>query len=252
MIVSLESGISLYKLSNILREHSILFTDFYIDFYRAFKHETLSIISREYLSAQIDETNAKKLKRKFSLLQDNNDVFTPKEVQMFSAVMVELHLIAVEYYNHLYNARQKFYCKQEFSRTFMPKPFNVSMLNQMAIYFRIYMKRIRDQINEKMYKLDSAFAKVNSLRATLHSIDTSIEEAMRKLANLEKLKLAWEEKIEQQKDVYRIAVDECRKEDKLIEEMSTALEKLRSDVNSDSQNVNSTLSPQYEMALKGN
>ena len=227
IVISLESGISQYKLSNLMRAHSILFTDFYVDFYRAFRFDTLNLISREYLSSQIEESRARQLKRKYNLLEGENDIFTAKEIQVFSSVMVELHLIAVEHYNHLYNSKQKFYCKQEFSRTFMPKPFNVAMFKQMSVYFRIYMKRIREQVNEKIEKLDLAFNKIKHLEMRLHSIDTSISDAQTKLANLDKIKLAWEEKIEKQKEIYRSAVEDCRQEEKNIAEMGVILERLR-------------------------
>ena len=46
-----------------------------------------------------------------------------------------------------------------------------------------------------------------------------------------------------------MAVDECRAEEKLIEQMNAALEKLRAGVNTDSQTLAAHLSPQYEMAL---
>ena len=69
------------------------------------------------------------------------------------------------------------------------------------------------------------------------------------MANLEKLLGAWDEKIEKQKSIYQVATIECRKEEKLVEEMSIALEKLKADVNKDATDINSS-GKQYDMALK--
>jgi len=252
IVVSLEPGLTQYKLANLLRQHSILFTDFYVDYYRSFRLDTLNGISRSYLALQIEESRARKLKRKYSLLNDDeneeNDILSHKEIQTYSSLMVDIYLVAVEHYNHLFNAKQKFYSKQDFNRIFMPKPFNVSMFKQMAIYFRIYMKRIRQDLNEKLEKLHLAFKKIDQLELKLQSLDQNIEGAVVKLDNLDKIKQAWEDKIDEQKDVYRKAVEDCRQEEKLIENMNIALEKLRVEVKMDSgQNA---ANPQYELALK--
>ena len=65
---------------------------------------------------------------------------------------------------------------------------------------------------------------------------------------MERLLTAWEEKIEKQKVLFQVATDECRKEEKLVEEMSAALEKLKADVNKDATDINNS-GKQYENAL---
>jgi hypothetical protein len=58
----------------------------------------------------------------------------------------------------------------------------------------------------------------------------------------------WDARIEEQKGVYKAAVEECRKEEALIEEMGAKLEELRAAVNIDQHSQAN--SPQYEMALE--
>ncbi len=48
----------------------------------------------------------------------------------------------------------------------------------------------------------------------------------------------------------KVVIDECRKEEKLVDEMSKALEKLRTDINSETADYKNMITPQYEMALK--
>ena len=84
---------------------------------------------------------------------------------------------------------------------------------------------IRD--SEKIEKLDLAFKKIKHLETRLHAIDNGIVESQSKLANLDKVKMAWEDKIDKQKDVYRSAVEDCRLEEKNIAEMGLILERLR-------------------------
>ena len=95
-----------------MREHSGLLTDFYIDTYKSFKLETLNSISRFYLALQIEENKARKLNKKYNRYDDEEDDLSPKEIQLFSSVMADLHTVAYEHYvNNLYNKNQKFFTK---------------------------------------------------------------------------------------------------------------------------------------------
>jgi hypothetical protein len=56
VIISLDSSISPSSLNTLLRRHSTLFTDFYIDIYRPFDNEALLAIARFYLYTQAQKT----------------------------------------------------------------------------------------------------------------------------------------------------------------------------------------------------
>ncbi len=131
----------------------------------------------------------------------------------------------------------------------MPKPFSVSMFKQMALYFSIYMRRIREYETDKINKLDKAFEKISQVESKLEHYDLETEELNRQMESLEKELLVWDERIESQKAVYKTAVDECRREERLIEEMNADLEKLRSAVNIEGQGQ-TNVTPQYDIALK--
>ncbi len=242
-------GLSNYKLANILREHSTLLTDFYVDTYKPFKIETLNSISRFYLALQIEENKARKLNKKYNRYDDEDDDLSSKEIQMFSSVMAEFHSVAYEHYmKTLYNKNQKHFTKTNSNKTFMAKPFSVSMFKQVSLCFRIYMRRIKEQETIKIEKFERVFRKINQVSQKIKGYDNEIEEINKKLVNLDKLLTAWDEKIEKQKELFQVATNECRKEEKLVDEMSVALEKLKADVNKDATDINNS-GKQYEMAL---
>ena len=164
IIIGLESGLTSYKLSNLLRDHSGLLTEFYVDTYRAFKLETLNSISRFYLALQIEENKARKLNKKYNRYDDEEDDLTSKEIQLFSSVMADLHTVAYDHYvNNFYNKNQRFYTKTVANRAFMAKPFSVSMFKQVSLCFRVYMKRIKEQESLKIEKFERAFRKLNQV-----------------------------------------------------------------------------------------
>ena len=227
-----------------------MLTDFYIDVYKPLKLETLNSIARFYLALQIEENKAKRLNKKYGRFDDDEEELIPKEIQLFSSVMADLHLISYQHYLHIFKRDKRFNAANDSNKLFMPKPFTVSMFKQVSLCFRIYMKRIREQETIKIEKFERSFKKIDQVKLEIKGYDIQKEEINKKLENLKKLLGAWDEKIEKQKDVYKIAIEECRKEEKLVDEMSKALEKLKQDVSRDTQDVNNLLSPQYEMALK--
>ena len=151
-------------MSKVLREHSGLLTEFYIDTYKSFKIETLNSISRFYLALQIEENKARKLSKKYNRYDDDDEDLTSKEIQMFSNVMAELHSVVYEHYRStMYVKNQKHFNKSRESQTFMAKPFSVSMFKQVSLCFRIYMRRIKEQETIKIEKLERAFRKIDQV-----------------------------------------------------------------------------------------
>lgn len=88
------------------------------------------------------------------------------------------------------------------------------------------------------------------MKHKLEHYDFETEELNKKIDNQEKLLKSWDEKIDSQKIIYKTSVDECRLEEKLIEDMNANLERLRTAVNLESQSQTISASPQYEIALK--
>jgi chromosome segregation ATPase len=122
------------------------------------------------------------------------------------------------------------------------------MLKQLAHYFSIYMRRIREQEAHTIHKLARAFAKIEQVEHKLEHYDQEMEQLEQRTRGLEELLATWDARIEEQKGVYKAAVEECRKEEALIEEMGAKLEELRAAVNIDQHSQAN--SPQYEMALE--
>lgn len=249
-------GMSNHNLNHLLRDHSILFTDLYVDNYRSFTNESLASVARHYLNDQIQKTklaqkmlvNNKHDYQMASIMQSTphtsslptSEILTTKETLIYSQLMVELHQIAQTHYSFLYNSHRNedFHDMSNaqttnFRRAMLPRPFALSMFKQFAQYFSIYMRRIREQEAHKIHKLEKAFTKIEQVEHKLEHYDQEMEQLDKKMKDLEALLSVWDTKIDEQKTVYKTAVDECRKEEKLIEEMNANLEKLRAAVNID-------------------
>lgn len=112
------------------------------------------------------------------------------------------------------------------------------------------MKRIKEQENIKIEKFERVFSKISEVTHKLKVYNSNKLELNKKIDHLQSILDEWDVKISNQKEVYKIAVEECRKEESLVDEMGKALEKLKLDVNKDSHDFNNLFSPQYEMALK--
>jgi hypothetical protein len=251
------------KLAHILQEHSTLFTEFYLDFYKPIKSETINSIARYYLALQNEEAKVRRFNKKYNSHFNNNNEkcvvlnnneeddeeedenLTLNEIHVFSSIMTDLHLIASETYLNIYNKYKKLN-----NKLFMSKPFSVSIFKQIALYFKIYMKRIKENELMRIEKFEKTFAKINQVSDKIKNLDNEREGYETKLKDFEKQLSEWDEMINKQKDMYKIVIDECRKEEKLVDEMSKALEKLRADVSSDTQDYKNLISPQYEMAMK--
>ncbi len=264
IVISLESCLSADKLAHILQEHSLLFTEFYLDFYKPLKLETINSIARYYLALQNEEAKVRRFNKKYNSHFNNNNEkmianinnndeedeeedenLTLNEIHTFSTIMTDLHLIASETYLNIYNTNKKLN-----NKLFMSKPFSVSIFKQIALYFKIYMKRIKENEQMKIEKFEKTFAKINQVSDKLKNLDNEREEYETKLKSFEKQLSEWDEMINKQKDMYKVVIDECRKEEKLVDEMSKALEKLRADVTNETQDYKNLISPQYEMAMK--
>ncbi len=253
LVISLESALSNEDVAHLLRSHSALYSEFYVDIYKKFNIETINSIARFYLALQIEESKVSKLNKKLNrYVFYDDDSLNANEIKAFSSIMVDLHLIASEQYLNIYESTRKRGpdMKGSSNRMFMPKPFNVSIFKQLAIYFKIYLRRIKEQENIKLKKLERAFSRINEIASQLKNYDNERIELKKKIENLNNLLSAWDEKIAKQKEVFMTSVEECRKEEKLIEEMNKALEVLKHDINRESTSLNFHMSPQYDLALK--
>jgi len=138
-------------------------------------------------------------------------------------MIVDFHQIAQEHYAFIYRTHQ--------DKLLLPKPFSVSMFKQMALYHSVYMRRISEHETHRIVQLDKAFKKIAQVESKLEHYDLESDELNRRVASLEQELAVWDERIVTQKAVYKTAVDECRREERLIEEMNANLEKLRAAVN---------------------
>lgn len=228
----LSKGLNDYDLFNTIRLNSTLASEFYIDVYKPLEAETLNSIARYYLTLQIEENRAKKLNTKKCLnrfddaLEEN---LSAREIQLLSGCMVDLHCAAHDLYVRTY-AAHKSARSSGGGALLLAKPFTVSMFQQLAVFFLIYMRRIKEQETIKIEKFERAFRKIDEVGERLRGYDREREALRRRLAELNARLNEWDEKIERQKDAYRLAVDECKKEEKLVDEMGLALEKLKAEV----------------------
>lgn len=223
-------GMNVFDLCNLFRLNSTIASDFYIDVYKPLHVEILNSIARYYLTLQIEENKAKKLnKKKFlnrfdDVLEEN---MSTKDIHLLSSCMVEMHCTARDAYLNTYTRNKNFDLRWPI---FLPKPFTVSMFQQLSVYFLIYMRRIKEQESIKIEKFERAFRKIDEVGERLRGYDHEKEILYKKLQDMDHLLNEWDVKIEKQKDAYRLAVDECKKEEKLVDEMSAALEKLKTEV----------------------
>jgi hypothetical protein len=248
VVIGLESGLSSYKLSSLFREHSFLFTDLYIDMYKRLSLETLNSIAHYYLVLQIEENKARRLNmnKKYNPMEDEADEavhLSTKETQAFSGVMVEIHQAAFEHYYRMYTKLK------ESGRVCMPKPFTVTMFKQIALFFQIYMKKIRDQEAIKIAKFANVFRKIDQVTHRLENFEEIRGELVGKIEQLDSSLAECDEKVSAQKEKYRQAANDCKIEEKLINDMSTALEQLRKEVNTDNHELKNMYTPQFEIAL---
>lgn len=220
----------MFDLCNILRLNSTIASEFYLDVYKPLSVEVLNSVARYYLTLQIEENRAKKLNRKKFLnrfddaLEEN---LSSKEIHLLSSCMVDMHCTACTAYLNPYTRNKNFNALRPI---FMPKPFTVSMFQQVAVYFLIYMRRIKEQESIKIEKFERAFRKIDEVGERLRAYDRERSALNARLEELDRKLKEWDERIERQKDAYRQAVDECKKEEKLVEEMGLALEKLKAEV----------------------
>jgi hypothetical protein len=280
IIISLDSCLSKAALSSLLRQHSTLFIDMYVDTYKPFKTETISSIARYYLALQIEEHRAKQLNKKYhsNSNQNNNNTnnndlnrsidnaamsddvvagvpiditsyddsfsLTIREMHSFSTIMSQLHTIAYNEYSILYNIKNMNGNKRE---SMMPKPFSVSMFKQLALYFHIYMKRIKERETIRSKKIKRAMNKVVTVNDKLNNNHLERDDILYKIEKLKEDVADFDRDLEKQKLVYLEKVEDCRKEQLLIDEMTKALDKLKNLTTSESE---SNINPQYEMAKK--
>ena len=245
VVLSLESGLSSFRLANLLSEHSFLFTEFYVDIYKKFSTETLNSIAHYYLALQIEENKMRKLNKFNPIESDTKEVsLNGREVQIFSSSMASLHQIACDHY------MQIFAKLRNSNRIYLPRPFSVTMFKQVALFFHIYMKRLRDQELIRIEKFQSVFKKLDQVSHRLENYEQIREELLEKLKNLTSLMQASEEKIASQKEKCRRSTSDCHTEEKLLDDMAKALEQIKSDVNKDSHELKNMYTPQFEIALK--
>lgn len=205
-------------------------TEFYMDVYKPLRVDILNSIARYYLTLQIEENRAKRLNRKKFLnrfddvLEENMPV---KDIHLLSSCMVEMHVCARDAYLNTYARNTNFDVRWP---VFMTKPFTVSMFQQLSVYFLIYMRRIKEQETIKIEKFERAFRKIDEVGERLRGYGHEKDVCHKKLDDMDRLLKEWDEMIEKQKEAYRLAVDECKKEEKLVEEMGEALEKLKAEV----------------------
>jgi hypothetical protein len=232
IVLSLDSCISNEKLSKMFRDHSTLFTEFYIDVYRPFKLDTINCIARYYLALQNEEAKVRKFNKKFNShfinanpnnnptmgnsnnhqnnvhVHDEDDYdedeenLTLSEIHTFSTIMTDLHLIASETYLKSYNLNKSW--EGQSIKLFMPKPFCVSIFKQIAIYFKVYMKRIKEAEQIKVHKFEKAFQKINQVVDKIKNYDNEKEEYLSQLNTLEKSLSDWDEQIGKQKEQYKV------------------------------------------------
>lgn len=95
-----------------------------------------------------------------------SECLKPKEIVIYSQLIVDIHLVSIEHYNFINSTttNEEFYENQsDYRKIFMPKTFSVSMFKQMALFFSIYMRRIREHEVHRIQKLDLAFEKIRQV-----------------------------------------------------------------------------------------
>lgn len=274
VVISPSSGLNSVDLANLMRRHSLLYSNFYIDHFERFTPDVLNSIAHYYLVLQIEENRSRRLNmnKKFNTIDEENTTrasnqapaaveadpineevsLNSKEIQVFSSLMVDLHQIAYEQYTSLFvKMKQALRRGEKTNSSFisLPKPFTVTMFKQIALFFHIYMKRLRDQELIRIDKFQNVFKKLDQVTYRLENFELIKEEWQNKLSEYEKLLEICNDKIDKQKERYRQAVADCKKEEKLIEEMTMALEKLKHDVNNESHELKNLYTPQFDIAL---
>ena len=254
LVISLESCRNPTKLINFFRTHSTISSDFYIDVYKPLKIDSVQAVARFFLNNKIAENRNRiydKLStnsavfREINELEDtseeNDDYLDLKDIDSFSTILANLHSIA-------YNSYLKIYFNN--SKVQRSKPFSMQVMKQVYTLYYVYMKRIYQAEKIKFDKYSEVFKKLEHVRNEIRKYGDEILKFKDHLIELDKRLNTWDNTINKQKSSYKVAVDECRKEEKLVEEMGIALDQLKAKSSKETQDLNKLLNPQYEAALR--
>lgn len=252
IILSIKSGLGTNSMFKTFKQVSSLTNEFYIDIFKMIKQENIQSIARTFLTNKLNETGQKDEDDFEKLIKciDNRQRFDKytfteeysldfKEIDTYSLMLSNIHLITYNYYYKLYlNGQVK------------AKPITFYAFKQTVDYFCAYMKTIYFTEKERIKKYEIAFEKLEYVSNEIENYVREIRDLQEKRVRLDLDEKNWLMKIEKQKEIYKIAVDECRKEEQLVNEMGVALEKLKADANQEFQDIKSAKNPQYESAVK--
>ncbi len=121
VVISVASDMSAHSLGQLLRDHSLLSTDVYVDNYRRLSADAVGSVARHYLARQVQRTRlAQKMLhvgaqdyQMGSLMQQASpaavsvaadEVLGPSEILVFSQLMVEMHQVAARHYHFVYSS----------------------------------------------------------------------------------------------------------------------------------------------------
>ena len=261
------------RLLQLMSQHSLLFTEFYVDLYGALSVSALQAIARFHLSAHNE------LRHCFGNGNGGvgvgggeseresvaGEARSTAELHFLATAMVDMHTLALDHYTHIYSAHMRRRQQTAASTTATPmlmlaRPFDACVFQSMSLFFVVYMRRIRERENNKLAKLKTAFDKLQAFATKLAGYDN---ERMQVRAHLDELHSAlaqMDARIGRLKEAFRLSVLECNKEEALVNEMAAALDKLKHDVNKHdtllaptSNNANQQQQqkqpPNYELAL---
>jgi dynein heavy chain len=252
LIISLESCQNPTKLITLFRTHSTICNDFYIDVYKPLKIDSIQAVARSFLTEKISEnrnngfdklaTNSfRELNELEEASEDSEDYLDLKDIDSYSSIVANLHSIA-------YNSYLKIYFNN--SKIQRSKPFSLQVLKQVYSLYYVYMKRIYQAEKIKFDKYSEVFKKLEHVRNEIKKYGDEILKLKDHLVELDKRLNTWDNTITKQKNSYKVAVDECKKEEKLVEEMGIALDQLKAKSSKETQDLNKLLNPQYEAALR--
>ena len=254
LIISFESCQNPTKLIKIFRTHSNLCNEFYIDTYRPLKIELIHAVARHFLNEKISDNRNKsydkavesnifrEIDENFNESNEDSDEYLDlKDIDAFSLIAANLHSISYNLYLKIY------FNNMNISRS---KPFSLGILKQIFSLYFVYMKRIYLAEKVKYDKFNEVFKKLEYVCNEIRKYGEDILRLKDHLVELDKRLKTWENTIDKQKSAYKVAVEECRKEEKLVEEMGIALDQLKSKSSKETQDLNKLLNPQYEAALR--
>ncbi|CAF0879568.1 unnamed protein product, partial [Didymodactylos carnosus] len=213
----------------------------YVDQYETWTKESLILIAKHWL-----EKDNENFEHTLSLQSFKSTTYSLAIINLLASALAEIHLISLkEIHRCDNNITIESYKHPVRIKNTQTKYFTLKMIKRTIDYLYKFDKNISEGETDRSNQYEMILARTNKTENMIEynkelckKLQLEIDDISKKLAKIEA-------ELAEKKKAFTTALEDCREEERLLEEMATALEKLKKDMQEDFSKAN----PQYEAAL---